>query len=72
VPFTSVGFVVSFTVIVCVAVVVFPQVSVAVHVRVITLLQEEPGCDSFELGTTVTDVSQLSVAVTVGAAGTSL
>jgi len=62
---------VSFTVTVCVALVVFPQLSVAVHVRVITLLQEEPGCDSFELGTTVTDASQSSVAVTADAGVTS-
>jgi len=62
----------SFTVIVCVALVVFPQLSVAVHVRVITLLQDEPGFVSFEVGTTVTDVSQLSVAVTADAAGTLL
>jgi hypothetical protein len=65
------GAVLSFTVMVCEQVAVLPQLSVAVQVLVITLLQSEPGFDSFSLKLTVTGPSQLSFAVTLAGAGTS-
>ena len=66
-----VGRVLSLTVIFWVQLAVFPQASVAVQVRVITLLHDDPCllCDS--PGTTGTVSPHAFVAVTVGAAVTS-
>src|SRR5438093_12452104 len=66
------GAVVSLTVISWVAVAVLPQLSVAVQVRVIRLLQSEPGLLCVSVGVTVNDPSQLSVAVKSTGGGTSL
>src|ERR1043166_2628043 len=52
------------------AVATFPQLSVAVHVRVMTLLQLEPGLLSVCCKTTVTAPPQLSEAVTSAGGGT--
>src|ERR1043166_7192672 len=67
---TSVGGVVSLTVIRWVEVATLPQVSVAVQLRVTTLLQLEPGLLWVSWATTVTAPPQLSVAVTLAGAGT--
>jgi hypothetical protein len=66
----STGAVVSLTVMTCVPTVLLPQSSVAVHVRVITLLQLEPGFVWVSLNVMVTLGSQASVAVGLAAAGT--
>ena len=66
----STGGVVSCTVMVWVQLVVLPQLSLAVQVRVMVLLQSGPLDVSLKLTATVP--SQLSLAVTVAAAGTSL
>jgi hypothetical protein len=66
----STGAVVSLTVIVWLAELLLPQLSVAVHVRVITLLQLEPGFVWVSLNEIVGVLSQLSVAVGEAAAGT--
>src|SRR5436190_2116381 len=52
------------------AVATFPQLSVAVHVREMTLLQLEPGLLSVCWKTTVMAPPQLSVAVTSAGGGT--
>src|SRR5207249_1507152 len=52
------------------AVAVLPQLSVAVQVRVMTLLQLEPGLLSVSCTTIVTAPPQLSVAVTAAGGGT--
>jgi hypothetical protein len=54
-----------------VQVLAFPCVSLAVQVRVIVLLQDEPGSLCVSLKLTGLTPSQLSFAVTVAAAGTS-
>src|SRR5437667_175868 len=64
------GGVLSLIVIVCVQLVVLLARSVAVQVRVITLLQELPGLLWVSLNCTVRFPSQLSRAVTVTGAGT--
>src|SRR5579859_2989370 len=64
------GGVVSLTRIVWLQLAVLPLLSVAVHVRVIRLLQLVPGLDSLWLKLTATLPSQLSLAVTVAAAAT--
>ena len=68
----STGAVVSLTVMCWVQLAVLPQRSVAVHVRVITLWQLEPGLLWVSLKVGVIAPSQLSVAVTLALAGTSL
>ena len=68
----STGAVVSLTVIFCVYSALLPQASVAVQVRVMLLLQLEPGLLSVVLKVTGSVPAQLSVAVTEGAPGTSL
>src|SRR5262245_31815030 len=50
---------------------VFPQLSVAIQVRVMRLLQLEPGLLWVSVGTGVIAPSQLSVAVTEAGSGTS-
>jgi hypothetical protein len=64
------GAVVSLTRIVWLQLALLPLLSVAVQVRTITLLQLDPGLDWLSLKFTTTLLSQLSVAVTVAAAGT--
>jgi hypothetical protein len=64
------GGVVSLTRIVWLQLALLPLLSVAVQVRTITLLQLDPGLDWLWLKLTTTLLSQLSVAVTVAAAGT--
>src|SRR5437667_1810096 len=64
--------VVSLTVMCWLAVATLPQLSVAVQVRVMTLLQLEPGLLSVCWSTGVRAPSQLSVAVTAAGAGTLL
>jgi len=49
---------------------VLPQLSLAIHVRVIVLLQEFPGALWLSLKLTDTEPWQESLAVTMGAAGT--
>src|SRR5512145_2654038 len=66
------GAVVSLTVMTCVQEAVLPQASVAVHVRVIVLLQLEPGLLWVWLKVTGIVPPQLSVAVTAAGGGTSL
>src|SRR5437667_4494895 len=66
-----VGGVVSFTVMRCVAVAVLPQLSEAVQVRVMRLLQLEPGWLWLSWSTGVRAPPQLSLAATVAGAGTS-
>src|SRR5206468_1024088 len=66
------GGVVSFTVIRWLAVATLPQLSMAVQVRVMMLLQLEPGLLSVSWNTGVRAPSQLSVAVTAAGAGTLL
>ena len=66
------GAVASLTRIVWLQLALLPLPSVAVHVRVMTLLQLEPGWLWVSPKFTTTLLSQLSVAVTVAAAGTAL
>ena len=66
-----VGAVVSLTVMVCDALLELPQASVAVHVRVITLLQLEPGLLCVSLNVIAAEL-QLSLAVGLADAGTVL
>jgi hypothetical protein len=66
------GAVVSLTVMVWLQLALLPLLSVAVQLRVITLLQLEPGTLWLSLKLTATTPSQLSVAVTLAAAGTAL
>jgi len=64
------GAMVSLTVMVWVQLALLPAVSLAVQVRVITLLQLEPGLLCVSLNCTVLAPSQLSLAVTVAVGGT--
>jgi hypothetical protein len=64
------GGVVSLTVIVCVQVALLPEVSVAVQVRVITLLQLDPGLLWVSANCTGVGPSQLSLDVTAAGDGT--
>ena len=65
------GATLSLTDMICPQVDELPALSLTVQVRVMTLLQEEPGrlCTSLKLGVSVP--STLSVAVTLAGAGTS-
>ena len=65
------GAVVSLTVTICWQLALLPLPSAAVQVRVMTLLQLEPGLDAVSVKSTATTPSQSSRAVTVAAAGTS-
>ena len=65
------GATLSLTVIICADVALFPQLSVAVQVRVIVLRLTHVSLETTSITVTTGAVSQASVAVTVAAAGTS-